>query len=116
MVRVSGHGSFRKRILELGFIKGNVVKVILNAPLKDPIEYEIIGYKISLRREEADMIEVISESEAKESLGKPATSATVIAESCDEAEILSQRMKDLAEQRRHVIRVALVREFRIRRV
>ena len=108
MVRVSGHGSFRKRILELGFIKGNVVKVILNAPLKDPIEYEIIGYKISLRREEADMIEVISESEAKESLGKPATSATVIAESCDEAEILSQRMKDLAEQRRHVIRVALV--------
>ena len=108
VVRVSGHGSFRKRILELGFIKGNVVKVILNAPLKDPIEYEIIGYKISLRREEADMIEVISESEAKESLGKPATSATVIAESCDEAEILSQRMKDLAEQRRHVIRVALV--------
>lgn len=108
MVRVSGHGSFRKRILELGFIKGNVVKVILNAPLKDPIEYEIIGYKISLRREEAEMIEVISESEAKESLGKPATSATVIAESCDEAEILSQRMKDLAEQRRHVIRVALV--------
>ena len=108
MVRVCGHGSFRKRILELGFIKGNVVKVILNAPLKDPIEYEIIGYKISLRREEADMIEVISESEAKESLGKPATSATVIAESCDEAEILSQRMKDLAEQRRHVIRVALV--------
>ena len=62
VVRVSGHGSFRKRILELGFIKGNVVKVILNAPLMDPIEYEIIGYKISLRREEAEMIEVISES------------------------------------------------------
>ena len=108
MVRVSGHGSFRKRILELGFIKGNVVKVILNAPLKDPIEYEIIGYKISLRREEADMIEVISESEAKESLGKPVSPAPSIAESCDEAEILAQRMKDLAEQRRHVIRVALV--------
>ena len=108
VVRVSGHGSFRKRILELGFIKGNVVKVILNAPLRDPIEYEIIGYKISLRREEADMIEVISESEAKESLGKPVSPAPSIAESCDEAEILAQRMKDLAEQRRHVIRVALV--------
>ena len=108
VVRVSGHGSFRKRILELGFIKGNVVKVILNAPMKDPIEYEIIGYKISLRREEADMIEVISESEAKESLDKPASPAPSIAESCDEAEILAQRMKDLAEQRRHVIRVALV--------
>lgn len=107
MVRVSGHGSFRKRILELGFIKGNVVKVILNAPLKDPIEYEIIGYKISLRREEADMIEVISESEAKASLHKPA-SPNVLDDQCDESELLAKRMKDLAEQRRHVIRVALV--------
>ena len=107
VVRVSGHGSFRKRILELGFIKGNVVKVILNAPLKDPIEYEIIGYKISLRREEADMIEVISESEAKASLQKPA-SPNVLNDQCDESELLAKRMKDLAEQRRHVIRVALV--------
>ena len=107
MVRVSGHGSFRKRILELGFIKGNVVKVILNAPLKDPIEYEIIGYKISLRREEADMIEVISESEAKASLQKPA-SPNVLNDQCDESELLAKRMKELAEQRRHVIRVALV--------
>ena len=107
VVRVSGHGSFRKRILELGFIKGNVVKVILNAPLKDPIEYEIIGYKISLRREEADMIEVISESEAKASLQKPA-SPNVLDDQCDESELLAKRMKDLAEQRRHVIRVALV--------
>lgn len=107
MVRVSGHGSFRKRILELGFIKGNVVKVILNAPLRDPIEYEVIGYKISLRREEADMIEVISESEAKASLSRP-SSPNVISGQSDEAEDLAQRMKDLAEQRRHVIRVALV--------
>ena len=65
IVKVYGHGSFRKRIIEMGFVKGNKVKVILNAPLKDPIEYEIIGYKISLRREEAEKIEVISESEAK---------------------------------------------------
>ena len=65
IVKVSGHGSFRKRITEMGFIKGKEVRVILNAPLKDPIEYEIIGYKISLRREEAEEIEVISESEAR---------------------------------------------------
>ncbi|MDE7128586.1 MAG: ferrous iron transport protein A, partial [Bacteroidales bacterium] len=65
IVKVNGHGSFRKRIIEMGFVKGKVVTVILNAPLKDPIEYEIIGYKISLRREEAAKIEVISESEAK---------------------------------------------------
>ena len=107
VVRVSGHGSFRKRILELGFIKGNVVKVILNAPLKDPIEYEIIGYKISLRREEADMIEVISETEAKESLGQKPLPG-IVDDDCDDAGALSRRMKDLAEQRRHIIRVALV--------
>ena len=108
VVRVSGHGSFRKRILELGFIKGNLVKVVLNAPLKDPIEYEVIGYKISLRREEADMIEVISESEAKESLEQKPSANVLKDDACDEAELLAQRMKDLAEQRRHVIRVALV--------
>ena len=68
VVKVYGHGSFRKRIIEMGFVKGNKVKVILNAPLRDPIEYEIIGYKISLRREEAAKIEGISESEAKQML------------------------------------------------
>ena len=68
IVKVNGHGGFRKRIIEMGFVRGNKVKVILNAPLRDPIEYEIIGYKISLRRSEAAKIEVISESEAKEML------------------------------------------------
>ena len=68
IVKVNGHGGFRKRIKEMGFVRGNKVKVILNAPLRDPIEYEIIGYKISLRRAEAAKIEVISESEAKEML------------------------------------------------
>ena len=68
VVKVSGHGSFRKRITEMGFVKGSRVKVILNAPLRDPIEYEIIGYKISLRREEAERIEVLSRDEAVEML------------------------------------------------
>ena len=58
IVRVHGHGSFRKRLIEMGFIQGKEVTVVLNAPLKDPIEYEIIGYKISLRREEAEQIEI----------------------------------------------------------
>ena len=69
IVKVNGHGGFRKRIKEMGFVKGNKVKVILNAPLRDPIEYEIIGYKISLRRSLADKIEVIGEEEAKQVLG-----------------------------------------------
>ena len=64
IVKVAGHGGFRRRIVEMGFVKGKTVKVVLNAPLRDPIEYEILGYKISLRREEARLVEVISESEA----------------------------------------------------
>ena len=66
IVHVLGQGAFRKRISEMGFVKGQMVKVIKNAPMKDPVEYEIMGYKVSLRRSEADLIEVVSPSQAKE--------------------------------------------------
>lgn len=66
IVKVLGHGGFRKRIVEMGFIKGKTVEVLLNAPLKDPIKYKVLGYEISLRRQEAEMIEIISEQEAAE--------------------------------------------------
>lgn len=59
IVKVNGSGAFRKRILEMGFIKGKTVKVVLNAPLKDPIKYKIMEYEVSLRRSEARLIEVI---------------------------------------------------------
>ena len=104
IVKVYGHGSFRKRIIEMGFVKGSKVKVILNAPLRDPIEYEIIGYRISLRREEASKIEVISESEAKEMLAK---GVALPALESDEA-YLEREMTTLAQERRKIIRVALV--------
>lgn len=60
ITKVVGHGAFRKRITEMGFVKGKKVKVIKNAPLQDPVEYEIMDYRISLRRTEAAMIEVIA--------------------------------------------------------
>ena len=104
VVKVYGHGSFRKRIIEMGFVKGNKVKVILNAPLRDPIEYEIIGYKISLRREEASKIEVISETEAKQILS---SRESLPALESDEAYI-DRAMDSMAEQRRKLIKVALV--------
>ena len=104
IVKVYGHGSFRKRIIEMGFVRGSKVKVILNAPLRDPIEYEIIGYKISLRREEADKIEVISESEAK--LMRSAFEALPALES--EEDWIEREMTTMAEQRRKLIKVALV--------
>ena len=64
IVKVMGHGGFRKRIVEMGFVKGKVVKSILNAPLNDPIKYNVMGYEVSLRRSEAALIEVVSEDEA----------------------------------------------------
>ena len=63
IVKVLGHGGFRKRIVEMGFIKGKTVEVLLNAPLKDPIKYKVMGYEISLRRQEAEMIEIVGEKE-----------------------------------------------------
>lgn len=108
IVKVNGHGSFRKRLIEMGFIAGKKVTVVLNAPLKDPIEYEILGYKLSLRRSEAEQIEVIGESEAKEVMKKDHRFDTIYADDCDEEWSLNNLMKKLAEERKHVIRVALV--------
>ncbi|MGM9759600.1 MAG: ferrous iron transport protein B, partial [Parabacteroides sp.] len=65
-VKVMGRGAFRKRIIEMGFIKGKEVTVIQNAPLKDPIHYRVMGYDISLRRNDAALIEVVSEAEFAE--------------------------------------------------
>lgn len=65
VVKVLGHGGFRRRILEMGFVRGQCVESILNAPLRDPIKYRIMGYEVSLRRSEAAMVEVITLDEAR---------------------------------------------------
>ncbi len=59
IVKVQGHGGFRKRIIEMGFVRGKTIEVLLNAPLQDPVKYRIMGYEVSLRHQEADMIEVV---------------------------------------------------------
>ena len=65
IVKVLGHGGFRRRILEMGFVRGQRVESVLNAPLRDPIKYRLMGYEVSLRRSEAAMIEVITLAEAR---------------------------------------------------
>ena len=70
ITKVRGRGAFRRRITEMGFIRGKKVTVIKNAPLKDPIEYNLLGYNISLRRNEASLIEVVSPEEANTSYEK----------------------------------------------
>ena len=65
ITKVQGIGAFRKRIMEMGFIKGKKVLVVKSAPLRDPVEYNIMGYEVSLRRSEASLIEVITQEEAR---------------------------------------------------
>lgn len=64
ITRIFGHGSFRNRITEMGFVRGKQVKMIKNAPMLDPVEYEIMGYHVALRRSEAELIEVIAVKDA----------------------------------------------------
>ena len=63
IVKVKGHGGFRKRIIEMGFIKGQQIEALLSAPLQDPVKYKVMGYEISLRRQEAEQIEVSYEQQ-----------------------------------------------------
>ncbi|MBE6252232.1 MAG: ferrous iron transport protein B [Bacteroidales bacterium] len=107
IIRVNGHGGFRKRLIEMGFINGKEVRVVLNAPLKDPIEYEILGYKISLRREEARKIEVVTEHEAREALVSDEHLQALPGDLADK-ERLDKALAHVAEERHHNIRVALV--------
>ena len=73
IVKVQGHGSFRKRIIEMGFVKGKMVEVLLNAPLQDPVKYRVMGYEVSLRHQEAEMIEVVSTAPSEEKWEAPYT-------------------------------------------
>ena len=102
IVKVLGHGGFRKRIVEMGFIKGKTVEVILNAPLRDPVKYKIMGYEISLRHQEADMIEVISEEEAK-LMQNPYHGLLT-----EDVELTDAKLKEIAQGKRRTINVALV--------
>ena len=105
IVKIMGRGAFRKRIIEMGFIRGKEVQVIQNAPLKDPIHYRIMGYDVSLRRQDAELIEVVSAAEfaaERENLifaDKPATD--YITPSDDE-------LREIAHDKGKTINVALV--------
>ena len=78
VVKVLGHGGFRRRILEMGFVRGQRVVAILNAPLRDPIKYGIMGYEVSLRRSEAAMVEVLTMDEVSEMQHKTEDVATAV--------------------------------------
>ena len=105
IVKILGQGGFRRHIIEMGFIKGKTVKVLLNAPLKDPIKYQIMGYEISLRRQEADKIEVVSEKEVRNQEEFQTQYHGPIEENVP---ISEQQLKHIALGRHRTINVALV--------
>lgn len=86
IVKILGHGAFRKRVIEMGFVRGRSIEPIMDAPLKDPISYSILGYNVSLRRAEASMIEVelasddIAEAEVSAPMIKVETTERPVAE------------------------------------
>ncbi len=100
IVKVAGHGGFRKRIVEMGFIKGRTVETLLNAPLQDPVKYHVMGYEVSLRRAEASMIEV-----APYSMQKDADDTTGTAPLMEEVE---RDVREAYLRQRRTINVALV--------
>ncbi len=110
IVKVLGHGGFRKRIVEMGFIKGKVVEVLLNAPLQDPVKYKVMGYEVSLRRNEADMIEIISAEEAKsmEDDHEDGPHRISTDDDTEERPLTDKKLRDAAMKRRRTINVALV--------
>ena len=71
IIKVKGHGGFRKRIVEMGFIKGQRVDVLQSAPLQDPVKYKVMGYEVSLRRQEAEKIEVTQDEREAAAINEP---------------------------------------------
>jgi len=110
IVKVNGHGGFRKRIIEMGFIKGKEIEILLNAPFKDPVKYRIMGYEVSLRHSEAELIEVITLDEARRlELGdENAPAIEVDSNDPDERPLTPQQLTDAAMKKRKTISVALV--------
>lgn len=58
VVKLHGEGAVKRRIMDMGITKGTVVTVRKVAPLGDPIELNVRGYELSLRKADAETIEV----------------------------------------------------------
>ncbi|MDE6277397.1 MAG: ferrous iron transport protein B, partial [Muribaculaceae bacterium] len=121
VVKTLGHGAFRKRVVEMGFVRGRVVHVLLQAPLNDPVNYRIMGYEVSLRRSEAQMIEVVALEGAEchrcEHLDEPCAHCPVadvahggdaVSNQTPGCETHSEEMKEIITHHSRTVNVALI--------
>ena len=114
VVKVLGHGAFRKRLMEMGFVKGHTVSVVLHAPLRDPIKYSILGYEVSLRASEAHLVEVVpvpDEASCAPGSTLPETSFQPTADAGQNTPAVDEAPSDpdaRFHHERHLISVALI--------
>lgn len=80
VVKIHGHGAFRKRVMEMGFVRGRQVTAILSAPLRDPVKYRLMDYEVSLRRSEAEHIEVLPVDSSSSQAGGSMSGHGVVSE------------------------------------
>ena len=95
IVKVLGHGGFRRRILEMGFVRGQRVEAVLNAPLRDPIKYGLMGYEVSLRRSEAAMVEIITLEEARAHRMQQDQGATTSPNDDDIEQVINEKIREI---------------------
>jgi ferrous iron transport protein B len=98
IIKVLGRGAFRRRIIEMGFVKGKKAEMLTKAPLQDPTVYKIMDYEVSLRKSEAELIEILTVDEYM-----PTGSADKMPLTLNEEGLLS-----LAREQSKVINVILV--------
>lgn len=100
--KIHGHGAFRKRVIEMGFVAGHPVMMLLDAPLRDPVKYNIMGYEVSLRLAEAALIEVVPVTpELAVEMGE-------IAMSEHEGTPTEHHAREKARRQEHIINIALI--------
>ena len=60
VVKINGEGAFRRRIMGMGITENSEIYVRKVAPLGDPVEITVRGYELSLRRDDAESVEVVT--------------------------------------------------------
>ena len=77
IVKINGQGDFHNKVMSLGFVPGEIVRVVKNAPLCDPIEYVVMNSHVSLRRDESEKIEVVASNDKAAMENLPASIHTM---------------------------------------
>ncbi|MCQ2263567.1 MAG: FeoA domain-containing protein, partial [Bacteroidales bacterium] len=101
IIKISGHGGLRHRLMEMGFVKGETVTVLKSSPLQDPVEYIVMNSHVSLRRSEAEKIEVLPLSEQLKDIANEYNGT--IEEAINDADLSAK-----IQEKSHTLTVALV--------